>query len=95
MRSRSASLDDAGDPHGPGALAQLPGEIRKLDGTRVALVTDPAWRGPPADPCVRRRLRVGVSPRWSRAAVSAGPQCVDLSAPLAATWVIGLGGAAP
>ena len=27
--------------HGPGALAQLPDEIRKLGGTRVALITDP------------------------------------------------------
>ncbi len=27
--------------HGPGALAQLAAEIRKLGGTRVALITDP------------------------------------------------------
>lgn len=81
--------------HGPGALAQLPGEIRKLGGTRVALVTDPGV------------ARAGLADRVRQAAgcelavfaeVEPEPpyplvhQCVDFIRANGCDLVIGLGG---
>lgn len=81
--------------HGPGALAQLADEIRKLGGTRVALITDPGV------------ARVGLADRVREAAgcelalfseVEPEPpyplvhQCADFIRANGCDLVIGLGG---
>jgi len=84
--------------HGPGAISELDGQIHKLGGTRVGLITDPGVVKARICESVLERIKVEVfcfekvEPEPSHELVD---QCVEFLGEKGCDLVVGLGGGSP